>query len=120
MSRFLVQAGYGLVATVLASLLLCTGARLATSLSEIRSWAFQLQNVDPVEIRLSPYDLIVIDYGFDRRNATAFPREVVDLMRHRSDGRKRFILAYISIGEAENYPYYWPNHWPALRPARLR
>ena len=120
MSRFLVRAGYGLLATVLASLLLCTGARLATPLSEIRSWAFQLQNVDPVEIKLSPYDLIVIDYGFDRRNATAFPREVVDLMRHRSDGRKRRILAYLSIGEAENYRYYWQDNWLAVPPGWLR
>src|SRR5256885_1670375 len=30
----------------------------AQQLSEIKSWAFQLQNVDPIEIRVSPYDLV--------------------------------------------------------------
>src|SRR6202047_5530969 len=99
MSTRLFSSGCGLVAAIAALIFLCTPARVAPLLSEVRSWAFQLQNVDPLEIKLSPYDLVVIDYGFDRRNATAFPREVVDLMRHRSNGRKRRILAYLSIGE---------------------
>jgi len=91
------------------SLLVCIGlgtpALVALRLSEVQSWAFQLQSVDPAEIKLSPYDLVVIDYGFDRRNATAFPREVVDLMRTKPDGRRRLLFAYFSIGEAEKYRY---------------
>jgi cysteinyl-tRNA synthetase len=115
----LVRTGYGFFAAVVALFVLCTGARLATPLNEVRSWAFQLQNVDPVEIKLSPYDLIVIDYGFDRRNATAFPREVVELMRRRPGGGKRLMLAYLSIGEAEAYRYYWQNNWRAAPPEWL-
>jgi cysteinyl-tRNA synthetase len=103
--------------------LLCTGlgtpALVGPRLNEVRSWAFQLQNVDPVEIKLSPYDLVVIDYGFDRRNATAFPREVVDLMRAKPDGRRRLLFAYFSIGEAENYRYYWQDSWLSNRPEWL-
>jgi cysteinyl-tRNA synthetase, unknown class len=118
--RRLLRIGRGLVALVTLSLLLCTQARLATPLSEVRSWAFQLQNVDPVEIKLSPYDLVVIDYGFDRRNATAFPREVVNLMRDRPGGGKRLILAYLSIGEAESYRYYWQDSWIAAPPEWLQ
>jgi cysteinyl-tRNA synthetase, unknown class len=106
--------------TVIAILIaLCTPARVAPQLNEVRSWAFQLQNVDPVEIKLSPYDLVVVDYGFDRRNATAFPREVVDLMRTRPDGRPRLVLAYFSIGEAEDYRYYWQDSWLKNRPEWL-
>jgi cysteinyl-tRNA synthetase len=91
----------------------------AQQLSEIKSWAFQLQNVDPIEIKVSPYDLVVIDYGFDGRNATAFPREVVEMMRTRPDGRKRLVLAYLSIGEAENHRYYWQDSWLTQRPEWL-
>ena len=91
----------------------------APGLGSVKSWAFQLQNVDPVEIKLSPYDLVVIDYGFDRRNATAFPREVVDMMRTKPDGRRRFIFAYLSIGEAESYRYYWQDSWLTNRPEWL-
>jgi cysteinyl-tRNA synthetase, unknown class len=108
---------------VVAAVLVCVGfgtpALVASRLNEVQSWAFQLQNVDPVEIKLSPYDLVVIDYGFDRRNATAFPREVVDLMRTRPDGGKRLLFAYFSIGEAENYRYYWQDSWLTNRPEWL-
>ena len=119
MSARLLNRGCGLVAAIAALIVLCTSARVAPRLSEVRSWAFQLQNVDPLEIKLSPYDLVVIDYGFDRRNATAFPREVVDLMRTRPDGSKRLIFAYFSIGEAENYRYYWQESWLKTRPRLL-
>ena len=111
--------GCGSVAASVILIALCTPAHVTPGLSEVRSWAFQLQNVDPVEIKLSPYDVVVIDYGFDRRNATAFPREVVDLMRTKPDGKKRLILAYFSIGEAENYRYYWQDNWLKARPEWL-
>jgi cysteinyl-tRNA synthetase, unknown class len=109
----------GPIAVIAILIALCTPARVAPQLSEVKSWAFQLQSVDPVEIKLSPYDLVVIDYGFDRRNATAFPREVVDLMRTRPDGRQRLVLAYFSIGEAEDYRYYWQDSWLKNRPEWL-
>lgn len=88
-------------------------------LSVVKSWAFQLQNVDPIEIKLSPYDAVVIDYGFDKRNATAFPREIVKMMRTKPDGKRRLLLAYMSIGEAENYRYYWQDSWLKNRPEWL-
>jgi cysteinyl-tRNA synthetase, unknown class len=113
------RAGAGLVVALVTAIALWTPASVSAQLSEVRSWAFQLQNVDPVEIKLSPYDVVVIDYGFDRRSATAFPREVVDLMRTRPDGRKRLVLAYFSIGEAENYRYYWQDSWLQNRPEWL-
>jgi cysteinyl-tRNA synthetase len=109
-----------LVPAVAGALLFLGAAVMADErLAEIHSWAFQLQNVDPVEIKLSPYDLIVIDYGFDRRNATAFPREVVNLMRSKPDGKKRLLFAYMSVGEAESYRYYWQDNWLTARPEWL-
>jgi len=113
------RASRAFIAAVAILIALCTPARVAPEISAVKSWAFQLQNVDPVEIKLSPYDLVVVDYGFDRRNATAFPRDVVDLMRVRSDGKPRLVLAYVSIGEAENYRYYWQESWLKTRPEWL-
>ncbi len=108
--------GCGLAAGLVLMIALCSPGLVAPRLHDVRSWAFQLQNVDPDEIKVSPYDLVVIDYGFDRRNASAFPREVVDLMRTKPDGSKRLILAYVSIGEAEDYRYYWQEDWRKHRP----
>src|SRR6202023_2744291 len=112
----LLRNRFALSAIVVVLLPLCAAVRADQRLQEIRSWGFQLQNVDPLEIKLSPYDLVVIDYGFDRRNATAFPRGVVDLMRTKPDGSKRLIFAYFSIGEAENHRYYWQESWLKTRP----
>jgi cysteinyl-tRNA synthetase len=91
----------------------------APRLAQVRSWAYQLQNADPVEIQKSPYDLVVIDYSFDRRSTTSFPREVLNLMRRKPDGSHRFILAYFSIGEAESYRFYWQEVWHTQRPEWL-
>jgi cysteinyl-tRNA synthetase, unknown class len=115
----LARAGMHLVAAATLLTSLWAPALATPRLNEARSWAFQLQNVDPVEIKLSPYDVVVIDYGFDRRNGTAFPREVVDLMRSKPDGKRRLVIAYLSIGEAESYRSYWQESWAKSRPEWL-
>jgi len=113
------RIAFGSVAAFALLVALCTPALVTPRLNEAKSWAYQLQNVDPEEIRQSPYDVVVIDYGADQRNGSAFPREVVDLMRTRPDGRRRMIFAYISIGEAESYRYYWQDSWAKARPEWL-
>ena len=118
MLAFSVRTGAGLLAAFAIVIATCAPAQVTPRLSEVRSWAFQLQNVDPWEIKESPYDAVVIDYGIDQ-GGTAFPREVVDHMRTKPDGRKRLILAYLSIGEAESYRYYWQDSWSKSRPEWL-
>jgi cysteinyl-tRNA synthetase len=108
-----------IAAGLLAAALLCAGALRADTIPRptVRSWAYQLQQIDPLEIKNSPYDLVVIDYGFTKRNA--IPREVIDLMRIKPDGSRRTILSYLSIGEAENFRYYWRDSWLKERPEWL-
>ena len=106
----------GLIAAVTFLIALTTPAHVTPQLSDARSWAFQLQNVDPLEVKRSPYDLIVIDYGFDTRAGTVFPREVVEVMRSKPDGKRRLVLAYLSVGEAESYRSYWQESWSTSRP----
>jgi cysteinyl-tRNA synthetase, unknown class len=113
------RIGFVLSAAFAILVAFCTPALVTPRLNEAKSWAYQLQNVDPEEIRQSPYDVVVIDYGADQRNGSAFPREVVDLMRTRPDGRRRMVFAYISIGEAESYRYYWQDSWAKARPEWL-
>jgi cysteinyl-tRNA synthetase len=80
-------------------------------LPHVRSWAVQLQAVDPLEIAQSPYDLVVVDYALEHENQVAMPPEVVDIMRRKPNGSRRFVLAYLSIGEAENFRFYWRDAW---------
>ncbi len=78
-------------------------------LPEIRSWLYQLQDINPVMIASSSSDLVVIDSSGEDG---PFSRFDVELMRRKPDGSRRVLLSYLSIGEAENYRWYWPNRSP--------
>ena len=73
----------------------------------IRSWGYQLQNGSADVVARSPYDIAVIDYSKDSSDAGAFTSADLDKMKRKPDGSRRYVLAYISIGEAETYRYYW-------------
>ncbi|MGE0701909.1 MAG: endo alpha-1,4 polygalactosaminidase [Hyphomicrobiaceae bacterium] len=77
----------------------------------MRSWGYQLQRVDPERIAASPFDLVVVDYSRTGKDTGRFDRAEVDRMRQRPDGSSRVVLAYLSIGEAEDYRYYWRDRW---------
>jgi cysteinyl-tRNA synthetase, unknown class len=110
-------AGY-LIAALLFGLSVSARAQ-TTQLNKIRSWAYQLQDVDPMEVKASAYDLIVLDYGFSKAIAATYPREIVDLMRVKPNGERRSVFAYLSVGEAEDYRYYWDDTWRKQPPKWL-
>ncbi|NJM54887.1 MAG: hypothetical protein HC841_02225 [Verrucomicrobiae bacterium] len=70
----------------------------------IRSWGYQLQNDSITPIVNSPYDVIVIDYA---KQNVPFTAAEVAAMKKKPDGSRRLVISYISIGEAEDYRYYW-------------
>ena len=73
---------------------------------EVKSWRYQLQGVNPYVVANSSADLVVIDYSGDNG---AFTKAQVEQMQRKSDGSRRIMLSYMSIGEAEDYRWYWPN-----------
>lgn len=77
----------------------------------IDSWAFQLQKIDPDRIARSATDLVVIDYSRNGTEAGALAPDTVAKMRRKPDGERRLVLAYLSIGEAESYRFYWRKEW---------
>jgi cysteinyl-tRNA synthetase, unknown class len=86
-----------------------------------KTWGYQLRNLEPGPrkvIAASPYDLVVIDYarGEDRKEIPLTKDEVAE-MQKKPDGGKRLIIAYLSIGETENYRYYWKPEWDKQRPS---
>ena len=82
----------------------------------IRSWAYQLQNIDPALIARSSADLIIIDYSKDGTEKGAFTPQAVAEMQRKPDGSRRLLLAYLSIGEAESYRFYWQSAWQTTPP----
>ncbi len=82
----------------------------------VKSWGYQLQNIKPGKIAGCGQDLVVIDHCNDDRPFS--PAEVA-AMRQRPDGACRLVLAYMSIGEAESYRFYWDKSWRRRRPSWL-
>ena len=81
------------------------------TLKAVDSWGYQLQNVRSRLVAKDKFDILVVDYSRDGTEARAFSREAVARMRHRGNGPERIVLAYLSIGEAEAYRYYWQPSW---------
>jgi len=87
------------------------GSRPAHLLAQAKSWGYQLQNIDPDELEAVPYDVIVVDYSRSGSDDQAFTAAEVDRLKSKPDGSRRIVLAYLSIGEAETYRYYWKWYW---------
>jgi cysteinyl-tRNA synthetase, unknown class len=81
-----------------------------TAARQVKSWHYQLQSIDPHAIAKSSADMVVIDYSGEDG---PFTRAQVELMRRKPDGSRRLVLAYMSIGEAESYRWYWARRSPA-------
>jgi cysteinyl-tRNA synthetase, unknown class len=81
----------------------------ALSTAHAKPWLYQLQNPDPSVISRAGFGVAVIDYSRDGTNASRLrPAQLRKLAR-----KHITTLAYLSIGEAENYRFYWNAGWVA-------
>ena len=63
------------------------------------------------------YDLLILDLFFE--DDMAFTAAEVEQLKHKANGGKRLVVCYMSIGEAEDYRYYWQPEWKRDKPAWL-
>lgn len=71
------------------------------------SWVYQLQNPKIKDLAKSGFSLAVIDYSSDGSDEKRFsPKNLGHLVENNV-----IPVAYISIGEAENYRFYWEKNW---------
>ena len=93
-------------------------------LAKVASWHYQLQKVDIDKVAGVDADVVVVDYersieGNGRVQLT--PGEVAKL-KVKPDGKRRIVLSYLSVGEAEEKRFYWNADWktdPAKKPSWL-
>ena len=122
--RFLRPIGSAIAAGLAAVALTAAAASAAdrpNPFQGAKTWGYQLRNLDPGPRKLiadSPYDLVVTDFahGVDR-DEVPLTKDEVAAMQTRPDGSKRLVIAYLSIGETENYRYYWKKEWDKQRPS---
>jgi cysteinyl-tRNA synthetase len=111
------------VAIVLIGLIIhagqvATGAHAAggNRLGQVKTWDFQLQRYDLARLAASPADMLVIDHSRNGRAGGIFTATEIERLKRRPDGRPRTVIAYLSIGEAEDYRYYWRPEWKVVPP----
>lgn len=93
-------------------------ARSGPSLASVKTWGYQLQRFDALAIP-NEIDLMVVDYSRDGTARRELSPNAVGELRRRPAPTPRIVLAYMSVGEAETYRFYWRSHWNIVRPAWL-
>ncbi len=89
----------------------------------VKTWGYQLKIFDLAPLIASPFDLVVVDHGYaaTRDGKRMFDPSDVERLKRKPDGSRRLVIAYLSIGEAEQYRFYWKPEWfdAATKPSWL-
>ena len=64
-------------------------------------------------VKATNFDVILMDLFL---NNTAFTSTEIDQLKTKANGGKRLVICYMSIGEAEDYRYYWQSTWQVGNP----
>lgn len=88
----------------------------ASALAQVKSWAYQLQGIELAPTESTPFELLVIDYSRDGSEEEAFTRREISRLKRGNGGGQRLVYAYLSVGEAESYRYYWQRSWKRSPP----
>lgn len=93
-----------------------------TRLSEIRNFLYLINDenysskTDFINaVTSTNYDLLIMDLFFD--GTTEFTLDEIEQLKKKSNGGKRLLVSYMSIGEAEDYRYYWQSDWDESSPS---
>ncbi len=82
---------------------------------DVKNWAIQLQDADPYEIAQSGFELVVLDYSKDGSEEKKYSSEEIEIIKKSGV----IPIAYLSIGEAEDYRFYWKEEWNSSPPKWL-
>lgn len=81
-----------------------------SKLNDVKNWGYFINNTDKRVVHKSSYQMVVIDTCDSDGNE--FSSEDIKYMKE--DGK--LLIAYISLGEAENYRWYWKKEWNKRKP----
>ena len=85
-------------------------------LRDVVRWAIQYQAIDIGAVSASELDLIVVDPSLDDAAGHFIAPEDLDRLKRKPDGRRRLVLAYLPVGEADTKRWYWPENWRRTPP----
>jgi cysteinyl-tRNA synthetase len=64
-------------------------------------------------VTATDYDAVIMDLYL---NDEAFTQAEITQLKNKANGGKRLVICYMSIGEAEDYRYYWQSSWNSNKP----
>ena len=83
----------------------CAGAYLEPDWLGVQDFLYQLQRARPDRIGDTAFDLVVVSLS-----ATGNSPDVIPALKD-SPGGPKIVLCYMSIGQAENYRWYYQPEW---------
>jgi endo-alpha-1,4-polygalactosaminidase (GH114 family) len=96
--------------------------RAITGLNHVRNFlmltdtsAWDTQEEFALAVANTNYDAVVIDVF--HRGRTPMTTRTIESLKYKKLGARRLVLAYMNIGEAESYRYYWKPGWREGAPA---
>lgn len=93
-----------------------------TSLSDVKNFLYLInpENYNSKSdfintVTSTNYDLLIMDLFF--KDGTEFTATEINELKNKANGGKRRVVSYMSIGEAEDYRYYWQTSWGPNNPS---
>jgi cysteinyl-tRNA synthetase len=86
-------------------------------LRDAETWMYQIQDLDDPDelstLAATDYPLLVVEPGQNFKETPNDMASIVSALRTAPDGSERLLLAYVDIGQAEDYRQYWKASWVA-------
>ncbi len=97
-----------------------------TSISEVKNFLYLINPSNFASkaefinaIKATNYDLLIMDFFFGDDDQE-FTSADVEQLKQKANGGTRLLVSYMSIGEAEDYRYYWNDSWKVGSPTWLK
>lgn len=95
----------------------CTTVSADERLRAVDEWMYQIQALDEPgavsALAATDYDMLVLEPGHNFLDWSYDTTDIVDRLALKPDGAARLLLAYIDVGQAEDYRDYWGADWRA-------
>lgn len=79
-----------------------------------KTWLYQLQDINFNKVVKSDFDILVTDYSWDGSKEKEYRSGQIPRLKKLTG---IVALSYISIGEAEDYRFYWNSDWQVGEPS---
>ena len=82
----------------------------------INSESYTLKDDFIEAVLATNYDIIIMDLFHDEE---IYTYQEIELLKIKQNGGRRLLICYMSVGEAEDYRYYWKESWNTIKPLWL-